>query len=367
MSSTSTPIAIKNVTGSGKFLNFDIDNIDVGFLNSIRRLILSEIPNIAVNFESYDIANNDIVFHKNTSVLHNEFTGHRISMIPLCFEESEIDTFDPVNYKFTINEKGKKTVTTKDIKIYDANNVLYPEAFHAKIFPADPITKDHIIITKLKNEDEVLDATFRARVGIAKQHARWSPVSTCTFFNNLDPELVEAERKNATDMNKFDTLDKYRLFSKNEYGEPDSFNFTIESECRLSAIYLFKKAIEILKSKVGSCFDKHTVELIDPDSHLYAVTVTGENHTIGNLIQVAIFNNFVRREQVVDYVGYVQPHPLEDKIVFKIRFYNEMTDDEINKFFEDVIKYTTTVLSNIPEPSNKPAATKAKKTKTTKK
>ena len=350
---------IKNITDSGKFLNFDINDIDVGFLNSLRRIILSEIPNIAVNFDSYDIANNDILFHKNTSVLHNEFTGHRISMIPLCFDENEIETFYPINYKFTINEKGKKIVTTKDIKIYDSDNNLYPESFHAKIFPFDPITKDHIIITKLKNEDEVLDVTFRARVGIAKTHARWSPVSICTFFNNLDNKLVETERKNSVDLNKFDTIDKYKLFLKNEYGEPNSFNFTIESECRLSALYIFKKAIAILNSKVESCFNNHKIELVDPDSHLYAITVVGENHTIGNLIQVAIFNNFVRNEKIVDYVGYVQPHPLEDTIVFKIRFYDEMTDDEIAKFFEDVIKYTTKVLRDIPIPE--------KKTKTTKK
>lgn len=346
-------ITVENVTftKSGKHLNFDISNIDVGFLNSIRRVILSEIPNIAVNFESYNIFNNDITFHKNTSVLHNEFTGHRISLIPLCFEETEILSFDPNDYKFRINEKGKKLVTTKDIKIYDANDNLYPPDVHSKIFPPDPITNDYIIITKLKNEDEVLDVTFRARIGIAKTHSRWSPVSTCTFFNNLDNKLVEEERPKATDSNKFDTIDKYRLFLKNEYGEPNSFNFTIESECRMTPVYIFESAIKILHSKVGSCFNNPTIELIDHDSHMYAITISGENHTIGNLLQVSIFNIYVRNENKVDYIGYIQPHPLEEKIVFKIRFYNEMTDDGITEFLNDVVKNTQKILSDIPIPT----------------
>lgn len=362
--------SIQNVqySNEGSRLTFDIKDLDVGFLNSLRRVILSEIPNVAINFESYNITNSDINFIKNTSVLHNEITGHRISLIPLCFSSDEIDTYDPEAYKFVLNEKGPKLVTTKDIKIYDADNVEYPKEFHDKIFPSDRITKKHIIITKLKNEDEVIHAEFRARIGIAKKHAAWSPVSTCTFFNNIDEVLVEKERKKATDANNFETLEKYRLFSKNEFGEPNSFNMIIESECRLDPQYLFKKAISVLTNKLESILKSPTIELIDPDSHMWVVTVVGENHTIGNLFQVAVFNTYVRNEQIVDYIGYVQPHPLEEKIVFKIRFYNEMTDSAVLTFLEEAVENIRSTLSTIPVTllETNPKSKKIPKTKKTK-
>ena len=341
---------ITNIKNDQRSLEFDINDIDVGLLNAVRRVIISDIPNVAVYFDSYDINNNDIKFIKNTSVLHNEFTCHRVSLIPLFFDKDEVNNFDPDNYKFVIEEKGPKIVTTKHIKIFDNNDEEYSKEFQNKIFPVDDITGDHIIITKLKTEEEVIHLEFRGRIGTAKHHSRWCPVSTCTYFNNIDDNLVSKEIKklDTKDLNQFNTLDKYRLFQKNEYGEPNSFHMIIESECRLTPSYIFTKACEILINKVDNFLEKHIVDVIDQESHLYAITILGENHTLGNMLQVLIFNLYVRMKNIVDFIGYVQPHPLEEKIIFKIRFYKEMDNNLIQEFLEEATEKVKDEIKKIP-------------------
>jgi DNA-directed RNA polymerase subunit L len=143
-------------------------------------------------------------------------------------------------------------------------------------------------------------------------------------------------------------LEKYRLFSKNEYGEPDSFNMTIESECRMTPHYIFQKAVQVLTEKVDKVFADPTIELVDSDAHMWFVTVRGENHTFGNLFQVAVFNEYVRHEVMVDYIGYVQPHPLQEKIVFKIRFYEDQPATKVTEFLKETIEKIKTTLSEIP-------------------
>ena len=355
---------ITNIKNNSKTLEFDINDIDVGLLNAVRRVIISDIPNVAVYFDSYDINNNDIKFIKNTSVLHNEFTGHRISLIPLFFDKDEINDFDPEKYKFVIEEKGPKVVTTQDIRIFDNNDQEYSKDFQKKIFPVDDITGDHIIITKLKTEEEVIHLEFRGRIGTAKQHSRWCPISTCTYFNNVDETLVSKEMKKLeTNDNQFNTLDKYRLFQKNEYGEPNSFHMIIESECRLTPSYIFIQAREILLNKIDNFLENHVLDVIDQESHLYAITILGENHTLGNMLQVLIFNLYVRNKNIVDFIGYVQPHPLEEKIIFKIRFYKEMDNNSIQEFMEEATERVKDEIKKIPIDVFDQSKKKTRKTK----
>jgi DNA-directed RNA polymerase subunit L len=258
-------------------------------------------------------------------------------------------------------------VTSKDIIICDENGTEYSKEFHKKIFPADPVTKDHVLITKLKpnfnNNFEHIHVEFLARKGIAKMHARWSPISTCTFFNLHDDAKVKTEKKrledelskssNMTDkekraaLNKFDTLDMHRFFIENEFGEPCAFRFDVESECRLSPTEIFMEGISVLKEKVAGIAKKAVFEPIDEASNLYAINVSEEDHTIGNLFQVTIFNEYVRHNKIVDFVGYFQPHPLENNIVFKIRFFDDATPVQFKGFLEDVADVATKELDRV--------------------
>ena len=66
-----------------------IQNLPVALVNSLRRILISNIPTATLN----DIWNNReelrfINVIKNTSSLHNEFINHRLSLIPLTMNDN---------------------------------------------------------------------------------------------------------------------------------------------------------------------------------------------------------------------------------------------------------------------------------------
>lgn len=346
-------------------LSLRMSNIDISIVNAIRRIILAEVPNIAVSYDPYEPDNSDITIYTNTSSLHNEFLSHRISLIPLCFTEDIIDNYERENYRFVLKKKNIGTeiisVTTSDIEIYDKNNVKYPESFKNMIFPKNNISGDHILIVKLKpnlydvNNGEELNIEFYASKNIAKKHARWSPVSKCTFHNTLDEVTIEKVRKDVdkTLLNTFDTLHKYRYFMKNKYDEANSFDFEIETECRLSPIYLLKKAFKILINKVEKFKEemyKLDVEVSEITENMFTIRIH-DSHTLLNVLQSLIFQKVFRElnpeDNELEFIGYNQPHPLEDVMVLKLKFKNETTKEEMNNFLKEQCTSIISILDTL--------------------
>lgn len=345
-----------------KKVSFTIENAELAIINSIRRIILAEIPNVAFGFDAADAEHSDIKIAKNNCALHNEFLAHRISLLPLCFDENEINEFDTSKYKFVLKKQNTTydimSVTTKDFEIFDENGKKYPESFHSKIFPSNHITKNHILITKLKPNlydeqspprGEAIDITCYPSVNTAMTHARWSPVSQCSFGNTIDETLSQqkfseyleshendlgrkctAEEKTKL-LKRFNTLEVFRCFKKNKYDEANCFDFKLESECNMRPAYLMFKGTKILMNKVQNFIDnlKNKNENVVKVSKViglddfYQVEIRKENFTLLNVLQNQIYNICFRETKSslnpIDYIGYYQPHPLDDIMVLKLK------------------------------------------------
>ena len=103
---------------------FKVKDIDVSILNSIRRVILAEIDNVAFENKPYNTGDEQkIKILVNTCPLHNEIIRQRLSMLPLNLNVNEILDFDENKYKFIINKKNETNklmdITTEDIEIYN--------------------------------------------------------------------------------------------------------------------------------------------------------------------------------------------------------------------------------------------------------
>lgn len=337
-------------------IQWQVEQIDLSYVNSVRRILLAEIPNVGIAFDPQSDKNEDMNIHVNTSSLHNEFLAHRISLLPICFSENELYMFDPSKYTFRLKKHNTShhvmNVTSHDIEIYDENGNKYDDAFHRRIFPAHPITKDYMLITKLKpnhynpEKGEQIDITFKASVGTGKQHSRWCPVSTVLMNNVVDDEAVERAWKDkvakleAADGHlsedakqmahkRFMSLEAYRHFKKNAYDEANVFNFGIRSICALRPEYLFFKAFVVLANKVRD-FQKNVTDesnnvSISPMGEIpnfYEIAIQNEDFTLVNVLQCITYNKCFREklDERLSYIGYHDPHPLDPKMVLKVKF-----------------------------------------------
>ena len=141
-------------------LSFLVKGINATIANSIRRMIIEEVPTMAIE---------DVEFRDNSSALYDEIIAHRLGLIPLS---TDLKTYNlpeeckckgkgcaRCQLKMTLSTKGSGMVYAGDIKSKDSK--VKP------IYPKTPIVK------LLKGQKLEFEAT--AVLGQGKKHAKWSP------------------------------------------------------------------------------------------------------------------------------------------------------------------------------------------------
>jgi DNA-directed RNA polymerase II subunit RPB3 len=187
-------------------LKFELSQTDVSMANSLRRIMISEVPTLCID---------EVEFSENTSVLVEEILAHRVGFIPLrsrrpmkdwnyahecdCGGDSECKkcsvtlTLD-VDFDTIMREREQTDdtpvsvvpVTSRHLQVaYDVPDV---EVVH---FSSDAEARaihddEGVLIVKLGPGQRV-SMTCTARKGIGKEHAKWSPV--CTVALKIDPVL----------------------------------------------------------------------------------------------------------------------------------------------------------------------------------
>lgn len=319
--------------------SFEIHDIDIAYINGIRRTILTDIPVIGISGEEDTTV--DIIV--NTGPLHNEIISHRIGLIPLNFSEEDTEKFDDnITYQFELNVKNDtnniENIETDKIT-GKKNDVALTKQELAKIFPPNIITKDHILITKLRT-GEHLHLLAKTVKKTARFNASFSPVSLCNFYYMQNPEKAE----------KVDSvLDKERAFHKNKYGDANKIMFEIEPVGNLQPKYLVNKAIEIIIEKLNNLRNNITLEdndntvIIKKFNELestYDFDIADEDDTLGNIIQSYIHNKYIRQSsssldsKKCTYVGYICPHPLKQLLRIRITLEDEANKSSFISFLE---------------------------------
>lgn len=304
---------------------FEIHDVDLAIINGIRRAVLADVPVLGFQGEG-DTSVRVLI---NTGRLHNEFLVHRIGLVPLHMTEEEIEAFPGDEWRFELHVRhdgatpGLRNVSAADFR-GTRNGQPLADAELRRIFPAHPLTADHVLITRLHAGEEIhLEADVVKRSG--RTHAGFAPVSICTYQFLVDPKLAEK----ATGI-----LDRERAFARNAYGEPLGALFSIEPEGGLPPRYLIDKALEILAAKVEHTLTEiHAAEsqsvVIRPvrgavETRAVEFVFQDEDDTLGNLLQSALHDHYVRRRShtakghEVCYVGYFCPHPLQSVMVLRI-------------------------------------------------
>lgn len=281
-------------------MEFDMIGIHPFLANTFRRLILSDVPSMAI--EKVYISN-------NTSIIQDEVLAHRLGLIPLkadprlfdykedaTAESNENDSLEfELKIKCSYNKEANKKDSSRVEDMYKNNNVY---SKHLKWIPVGnqkerfndsdvgPIEPD-ILIAKMRPGHE-LDLKLVAVKSSGRDHAKFSPVATA--FYRLLPDIkllrdVEGEAayrlqscfspgvisvRNEKDGKKVAVVNnsRYDTSSRNVYRYEDlkdavvmtkiqdHFIFTIESVGAMQPDVIFKEAVNILRNKCASLLEE---------------------------------------------------------------------------------------------------------------
>jgi DNA-directed RNA polymerase subunit L len=331
--------------------SFDINNIDLAIINGIRRVILTDIPIPGIIGEKLDNDDPSVDIIINNGALHNEIIIHRIGLIPICLNEDEIEDYVDNSIMIELNVKNttNKTidVTTHDITA-TRNSINISENELKEIFPANKISKDYILITRLRIGEHL---HFRAKIVKRKgrDNASFNPVSLSNFSYIQDPK--EAEKKN-------NILDKERSYYKNKYGDPVRFKFDIESiNHNIGPKYLVSKSLDIIINKLESLkkelnseiSKKVKIQQFQDIEGTYEFIIEDEDDTLGNIIQSYVHNHYIREKNTFKdkisctYIGYICPHPLKALMIIRISLEN-LSNSPSSKIFASFLEENCTTI-----------------------
>lgn len=319
-------MAFRNLKRDAYGTSFEVHGADLAIANALRRTILSDIP--VVGFHGEEDPSLQVL--ENTGPLHNEFILHRCGLIPIYFSQEETESFEADEYIFELRAENTTNtminVTTKEFMVTKNGREL-PQKEVLRLFPAHPVTKDHVLVTRLR-PGEVFHVRGKPIKATSRKHAGFA-AAFCTLAYVEDP--VSASQ--ATHV-----LEKERCFLKNEYNDPIAFKLQIEPFNGFTADYLVTKSFEILRSKLQRVITELYQDPSDfvesrawhgENGHGYEFVFQGEDDTLGNLLQSLMFNHYLREKKTtehgrtVSFVGYICPHPLESTMILRMVFTEE--------------------------------------------
>jgi DNA-directed RNA polymerase subunit D len=269
-------MSLEVIEKSDRRLVFVVEGITIEMANAIRRIILSEIPVMAID---------EVIILKNDSPLYDEIISHRLGLIPL---KTDLEVYKlprdcecggygcPLCQVSLTCEVTNTTNTPMEIYSRDLNSN------DPKIVPVDP----NIPIVKIDKNNKVIIEAY-AVLGLSKDHVKWQPVSNiyyrfypeiefddnkCTkcpdkcivsrmcperlydFSNKKTPILIEDYWKTCTLCNSCQNDCPEGAIHVN--WKEDTYVFSIESDGVLPFKTIIKKTFDIFLEKIDEFVEK---------------------------------------------------------------------------------------------------------------
>ena len=251
--------------------SFSVVGIDASIANAFRRILLAEVPTLAIE---------RVYVKNNTTVIADEVLSHRLGLIPLkgsvtgmkwlkwFIAPSETQNFKAMSFSdyntvvFTMQVKcgpnpeapadatdpGEKFINGH---VYSSHMEWKCEGRQKELFADGPIqpVSDKILIAKMRPGQE-LDLVLHAHLGVGKDHAKFSPVATATyrllptiqitkpilgadavkFQNCFSRGVIDLERVTASDVASGDSVYEGREGDEKAVVK-NPFNDTVSREC----------------------------------------------------------------------------------------------------------------------------------------
>lgn len=361
---------ISNISEEDNVYRFTLSGINVSLANALRRIILSEIPVVAIKTDEH--ATNQCNIEVNTSRLHNEILKQRLSCIPICMKIDELEIL-PDKYLLEINVQNDTDdimfITTEHFKIKNKANGNYLTRDETKrIFPPNKITGDYILFARLRPRisdtipGEHLKLTADFSISNANEDAKFNVVCNCTYgftpnmakvneMWNEKERLLKSQEISQTDI-AFQKKNFYILDAQRYYVE-NSFDFVIESVGCYENRDIAKQGSSVLNDKFGILIkeiDADTLIIKNSETTMdncYDIILENEDYTIGKALEYIIYLKHYINDSSIDFCGFVKEHPHETRSIIRIAFASKSDKAMVKQYLRGCLMDAQLLFSNI--------------------
>ncbi|EIE86232.1 hypothetical protein RO3G_10943 [Rhizopus delemar RA 99-880] len=182
-------------------VEFDLIGIDASIANAFRRIMIAEVPTMAIE---------KVYVMNNTSIIQDEVVAHRLGLIPILADPKEFDYMTEdggptdlntlvfrLKKKCEFNPEASPDETDPHKKyinsyVYSKDLIWEPKGNQEEKFANNPPrpVHDDIVIAKLRPGQE-MEMELHCQKGVGREHAKWSPVATASY--RLLPEITILE------------------------------------------------------------------------------------------------------------------------------------------------------------------------------
>ncbi len=255
-------------------LVFVVSGISIEMINAIRRIILSQIPVMAID---------EVIILKNDSPLYDEIVAHRLGLIPL---KTNLDIYN-LPRDCECGGYGcalcQVSLTCEITNTTNKPMIIYSGELNSNDPDVIPVHNEIPILKIEKNSKVIIEAY--AILGTGKNHAKFSAVSNCAYRFYPVIEFDESKLTDIEELNlivkmcpeKLFELSNKKLKLKDDYWKTctlcksceensdgkikvswkdTTYIFTLESDGVLPFDVIIKKAFEIFLNKISEFTEK---------------------------------------------------------------------------------------------------------------
>lgn len=200
------------------WMRFILSETDVSVANTLRRIMIAEVPTLTIDLVEYS---------ENSTVLNDEYIAHRLGLIPIRYQPADStqgsdcsEAFCPQRECICFDHCSRCSVVLEcdvSYKVHGEEDVLAPLTVTSRDLISNTDTVEPAHFLSPEEQDEAQDAGIAivklgpgqklkfkaiARMGIAKEHAKWSPVAVATYkfwpvvtINAEEMALLTTEQK----------------------------------------------------------------------------------------------------------------------------------------------------------------------------
>ncbi len=177
-------VEVQILEKSDDFMRFIVRGVNVPFVNALRRIMLTEVPTMAID---------EVVILENSSILQDEILAHRIGFVPLKTDLDSYNLPEACECESDLGCNLCRTNLTLEAEATDKSVTVYSGDLKSENPDITPVS-DKIPLVKLA-PGQRLNFEAYARLGKGKDHAKWQPVSMCTYMY-LPKIKIDTERCN---------------------------------------------------------------------------------------------------------------------------------------------------------------------------